>query len=74
MRSPVPARLAADPGPRLPRPVEFAAYFVTSEALANVAKYAQAAEVTVRVTRSDGEACRYVVRDIRAMRVTGGGS
>lgn len=52
LRSPVPAQLAADPGPRLPRPVEFAAYFVASEALANVAKYAQAAEVTVRVTRS----------------------
>ena len=45
------ARLRA--GARPPRPVEFAAYFVASEALANVAKYAQASGVTVRVTRSD---------------------
>jgi signal transduction histidine kinase len=34
----------------LPSPVAFAAYFVTSEALANVAKHACAASVAVRVT------------------------
>jgi len=53
LRSPVPARLSCEPGPRSPRQVEFAAYFVASEALANVAKYAQASGVTVRVMRSD---------------------
>ena len=37
---------------RLPEPVELAAYFVTSEALANVGKYAHATQATVRVTRS----------------------
>jgi signal transduction histidine kinase len=39
---------------RLPEPVEAAAYFVVSEALTNVAKYAQAREATVRVARQDG--------------------
>jgi signal transduction histidine kinase len=36
----------------LPGPVELAAYFVASEALANVAKYAQATSVTMRVWRT----------------------
>ena len=45
-------RVAYEAGGRLPEPVELAAYFVTSEALANVGKYAQATEATVRVTRS----------------------
>jgi signal transduction histidine kinase len=34
----------------LPEPVELAAYFVASEALANVAKYAQASSVKLRVS------------------------
>lgn len=37
---------------RLPEPVELAAYFVASEALANVAKHAQAAAVRIAVSRS----------------------
>ena len=49
LRSVVPTRLEVEPGPRWPAPVEFAAYFVVSEALANVAKHAGATEVTVRV-------------------------
>jgi signal transduction histidine kinase len=36
----------------LPEPVELAAYFVASEALANVAKYANATAVTMRVWRA----------------------
>jgi signal transduction histidine kinase len=51
LRSAVPTELVAEPGPRLPGPVEFAAYFVASEALANVAKYAGASAVVVRLTR-----------------------
>ncbi len=39
---------------RLPAPVEAAAYFVASEALANVAKYANATSVTVRLDAPDG--------------------
>ena len=37
-----------------PAPVEVAAYFVVAEALANVAKYAQATAATVAVRRSNG--------------------
>ncbi|WP_103336740.1 sensor histidine kinase [Amycolatopsis sp. CA-126428] len=50
-RSPVPTTVAYAIGPRLPQPIEFAAYFVASEALANVAKHARAGVVTVRVLR-----------------------
>ena len=39
------------PTSRLLEPVELAAYFVASEALTNVAKYAQATAATVRVSR-----------------------
>jgi signal transduction histidine kinase len=41
-------------GDRLPPPVETAAYFVVSEALANVAKYAQASHATIAVRRANG--------------------
>ena len=40
-RAPVPVTVEARGDERLPGPVESAAYFVVSEALANVAKYAQ---------------------------------
>jgi signal transduction histidine kinase len=50
----VPVTLEASTGARLPPPVEVAAYFVVAEALANVAKYAQATEATVAVRRIDG--------------------
>jgi signal transduction histidine kinase len=51
MRSTVPAAVTVDLAERLPEVVEVATYFVASEALANVAKYAQATAVTIRVTR-----------------------
>jgi len=53
-RSPVPVALAEVPGQRLPAPAEAAAYFLVSEALANVAKYARASRVRVRVAQADG--------------------
>jgi signal transduction histidine kinase len=53
-RAPVPVTLAADERERLPAPVEVAAYFVVAEALANVAKYAQATEATIAVRRTNG--------------------
>jgi signal transduction histidine kinase len=53
-RAPVPVTVEAHGAERLPGPVESAAYFVVSEALANVAKYAQASEAAVTVERSNG--------------------
>ncbi len=53
-RSPVPVELDADPGERLAEPVEAAAFYVASEALTNVAKYAHASSVVVSVRRDGG--------------------
>jgi signal transduction histidine kinase len=53
-RSPVPVQLDAPAEERLPGPVESAAYFVVSEALTNIAKYAQASRADVRVQRTNG--------------------
>lgn len=52
-RSPVPVDVAAEDG-RLPEPVELAAYYVVSEALANMAKYSEASQATVQVVRRNG--------------------
>jgi signal transduction histidine kinase len=62
-RAPVPVTLDAETDERLPEPVESAAYFVVSEALANVAKYAQASHATVRVRRVDGRVTVEVTDD-----------
>ena len=51
-RAAVPTKVMFETSERLPEPVELAAYFVASEALANVAKYAQATAVSMRVWRS----------------------
>jgi signal transduction histidine kinase len=53
-RASVPVEIRAVPEERLTAPVEAAAYFVASEALANVAKHAHASSVTIAVTRADG--------------------
>jgi signal transduction histidine kinase len=53
-RSPVPTTVEASAVEDLPGAVEATAYFVVSEALANVAKYAEAHKVTVRATRREG--------------------
>jgi signal transduction histidine kinase len=53
-RAPLPVTVEADAEGRLPEPVESAAYFVVSEALANVAKYARANEAKVTVQRMNG--------------------
>jgi signal transduction histidine kinase len=55
-RTPLPVALDVRLRERLPEPVETAAYYVVSEALANVVKHAQAEEASVRVLRSDGSA------------------
>ncbi|HEX5299605.1 MAG TPA: nitrate- and nitrite sensing domain-containing protein [Streptosporangiaceae bacterium] len=53
-RSPVPVQLDVQVRTRLPEHAEVAAYFVVSEALANVAKHAQASVVGVRVEVREG--------------------
>jgi signal transduction histidine kinase len=53
-RAPVPVKVDAVLDGRLPEPVEAAAYYLVAEALTNVAKYARASEVHVRVTENDG--------------------
>jgi signal transduction histidine kinase len=60
-RSPVPVELTVPAG-RLPAEVEAAAYFICSEALANVAKYASPSRVVVRVT-ADGRAALVEIFD-----------
>ena len=62
-RAPVPVEVEELPYERLPGQVEAAAYYVVSEALANVAKYADASSVSVRVARSNGRAVVEVVDD-----------
>jgi signal transduction histidine kinase len=52
-RAPVPVTIEADTVERLPGPVEIAAYYVVSEGLTNVAKYAQASEATVAIRSAD---------------------
>jgi signal transduction histidine kinase len=62
-RVPVPVTLEVENEERLPEPVESAAYFVVSEALANVAKYAQATQATVAVRRANGSVTVEVIDD-----------
>jgi signal transduction histidine kinase/DNA-binding NarL/FixJ family response regulator len=51
-RSTVPTAVFCDGSERLPEQLELALYFVTCEALANVAKYAKAQAASVRVSRA----------------------
>jgi signal transduction histidine kinase len=62
-RVPVPLELDLSLAERLPSQVEAAAYYVVSEALANVTKYAQATAIRVRVDRVDGEAIVEIADD-----------
>jgi signal transduction histidine kinase len=61
-RAPVPVQVTGVPSAPLCRTVEACAYFVTAEALTNVAKYAQANECDVSLTVEDGR-LRVEVRD-----------
>jgi signal transduction histidine kinase len=62
-RAPVPVTVDAAAADRLPGSVESAAYFVVSEALTNVAKYAQASQATVAVRRENGHVVVEVTDD-----------
>ena len=59
---PVPVKLDVQVPGRLPDPVEIAAYYVVSEALANTARHAVATVATVEVTAGPG-VLRVVARD-----------
>ncbi|MGI5132631.1 sensor histidine kinase [Pseudonocardia sp. CA-107938] len=63
MRAAVPTEVAADPGPRLPEPIEFAIYLVASEALTNVARYAAASSATVTLRREPARATVEIADD-----------
>jgi PAS domain S-box-containing protein len=53
-RAPIPVEVAAIPEERLPEAVEAAVYYLIAEALTNVAKYARASAVRVRVAANQG--------------------
>ncbi len=61
-RASLPIEVSA-PDDRLPPAVEAAAYYVISEALANIGKYAQASSVEVNVSRLNGRAIVEVADD-----------
>ena len=61
-RSPVPVRLDVRVPGRLPDQIEMAAYFVVSEALANVAKHARASTIEVRLQAQD-DTLQVLIRD-----------
>jgi PAS domain S-box-containing protein len=53
-RSPVPVALEVGTELRLPEPIEVAAYYVVSEALANATKYAHASRVDISLATRNG--------------------
>ena len=62
-RSSVPVRVVANFDERLPEPIEATAYFVVSESLANVTKYAHASVAQVELSRRNGHLRVEVVDD-----------
>ncbi len=54
-RAPVPVRIRVEIEVRLPEAIEMAAYYLISESLANIGKYAQASSATVEVVRGNGD-------------------
>jgi len=69
----VPVRVTVDLDARLPEPIEVAAYFLVSEGLTNVAKYACASAASIDVTRANGNLVVEVADDgIGGANVDGG--
>jgi signal transduction histidine kinase len=62
-RAPFAVRLAIEPGDGLPERIEVAGYYLISECLANTAKYAEASEATVAVSRENDHVVIEVVDD-----------
>ena len=73
-RSPIPVELEVETPVRLPEPVEVAAYYVVSEALANAAKHAQASATWVEARAGDGSLHLSVRDDGVGGATTGGDS
>jgi signal transduction histidine kinase len=72
-RAPVPVEVTGVPETPLPRPVEAAVYFVTAEALTNVAKYAKAEGAAVNLSVVDGSVRLQITDDgIGGADTTGG--
>ena len=61
--APVPVEVTVELDERLPEALEVAAYYLVSESLANVGKYAQATSATVDVSRHDGVVTVEIVDD-----------
>jgi signal transduction histidine kinase len=61
--TPLDVQLETDGLPRLPEPLEVAAYYVVSESLTNAVKHAQASQVTVEVGVIDGTLIAEIVDD-----------
>jgi PAS domain S-box-containing protein len=55
-RAPLPVTIESELDERLPAAVEAAAYYVVSESLTNVAKYAEAGSVAIRLSRNGDRA------------------
>jgi signal transduction histidine kinase len=62
-RAPVPVRLRVEVGGRLPEPLEVAAYYIVSESLANIGRYAKASSATIEVSHRDGTVTVEIVDD-----------
>ncbi|HEX7299285.1 MAG TPA: histidine kinase [Solirubrobacteraceae bacterium] len=62
-RLPLPVEIVAAPEQRLPASIEAAVYFVVSEALANVTRYARATHVQIAVTTDDRQVVAAVADD-----------
>jgi signal transduction histidine kinase len=62
-RAAVPVRLTVNVASRLPEALEVAAYYLVSEGLANVGKYAYATSASVEVTRRRGDVLVEVLDD-----------
>ena len=60
-RSPIPVELRVS-GPRLPEPVEVAAYYAVTEALTNAIKHSRASVITIEIDSTD-TALRATVQD-----------
>jgi signal transduction histidine kinase len=62
-RAAVPVRLTVNVASRLPEALEVAAYYLVSEGLANLGKYAYATSASVEVTRRRGDVLVEVLDD-----------